>query len=88
MERTMFEYLVNVFARVVFGYLGGVLVAASIFAAYWYGHDFEYAKQTAIKISQGEFFKFLLCLPLVVAWFNPNKSGSAGCHNIYYGYYY
>lgn len=86
MEKAMFEYLVNVFARIVFGYLGGALVAAAIFVAYWYGYDFEYAKQTAIEISQGEFFKFLLWLPLVVAWFNP--SGKGGCHKIYYGYYY
>ena len=86
MEKAMFEYLVHVFARIVFGYLGGALVAAAIFSAYWYGYDFEYAKQTAIEISQGEFFKFLLWLPLVVAWFNP--SGKGGCHKIYYGYYY
>ena len=30
----MLEYLVNVFARIVFGYLGGALVAAAIFAVY------------------------------------------------------
>ena len=81
----MFEYLVNVFARVVFGYLGGALVAAAIFVAYWYGNDFQYAKHMAIEISQGELFQFLLWLPLVVAWFNPSAKG--GCHKIYYGYY-
>ena len=88
MEKIMFEYLVYVAVRMILGYLGGALVATAIFVAYWYGYDFEYAKQTAIEISQGEFSKFLVWLPFVIAWFKPSKSGSAGCHNIYYGYYY
>jgi len=84
----MLEYLVNVFVRMLFGYIGEVLVAAAIFAAYWYGYDFGYAKKMLIEIFQGKFGEFLLWLPFVIAWFKPSKGGSAGCHKVYYGYYY
>ncbi|MGE0738496.1 hypothetical protein [Sulfurimonas sp.] len=77
----MAEYFANVLARLVVSYLTLVVISLVILAGYWIIEDYNAMVEFIKYINDNTFAHIVLWMPLIFAWFKPDKKGYA---NAYY----
>ena len=73
----MAEYFANVIARVIISYLTLLVMSLAILAGYWIIEDYNAMVKFVESISDNAFAEFVAWMPLIFAWFKPDKRGNA-----------
>ncbi|HUH41995.1 MAG TPA: hypothetical protein VLZ29_02655 [Sulfurimonas sp.] len=73
----MAEYFANVIARLIVSYLTLLIISLVILAGYWIIEDCNAMVEFVESISDNAFAEFIVWMPLIFAWFKPDRRGNA-----------
>ncbi|MGE0052460.1 MAG: hypothetical protein AB7S49_13150 [Arcobacter sp.] len=77
----MAEYFAHVLARMIVSYLTLLVISLAILAGYWLIADYDSMVAFINEVRGNAFAEFVVWMPLIFAWFKPDKKGNA---NAYY----
>ena len=81
MEQKMAEYFAHVLGRMIVSYLTLLVISLAILAGYWIIADYNSMVAFINEVRGNAFAEFVVWMPLIFAWFKPDKKGNA---NAYY----